>query len=101
LGGLGDKAEAVLSAYMDRAVAGFIAVLTTTQRAFTTKPEYEDVLEIVSLAPVRFSGREIEPNRMGKHQRGAAYEYAKSLYAQDWFDSGTERDVANMLDNGN
>jgi type III restriction enzyme len=38
---------------------------------------------------------------MGKHRRGASYEYAKSLYAQDWFDSGTERDVANLLDNGN
>jgi hypothetical protein len=31
---------------------------------------------------------------------GAAYEYAKSLYAQDWCDSGTERDLANLLDNG-
>ncbi len=101
LAGLGDKAEVVLSAYMDRAVAGFISLLTSEQRRFTAKPEYDEVVELFPLAPVRFSKRETDPDRMGKHKRGAAYEYAKSLYAQDWFDSGTERDVANLLDNGN
>lgn len=101
LEGLGDKAEAVLSAYMDRAVAGFVSLLNTEQRRFTAKPQYDEVVEMFSLAPVRFSKRETDPDQMGKHKRGAAYEYGKSLYAQDWFDSGTERDLANLLDNGN
>lgn len=101
LAGLGDEAEAVLSAYMDRAAAGFISLLNTEQRRYTAKPQYDEVVEVFSLAPVRFSKREAEPDRMGKHKRGAAYEYRKSLYAQDWFDSGTERDLANLLDNGN
>lgn len=99
--GLGEKAAEVLSAYMDRAVANFINLLNAEQRRFTAKPQYDEVVELVTLAPVRFSKRETETDRMGKHKRGAAYEYAKSLYAQDWFDSGTERDVANLLDNGN
>jgi len=101
LAGLGDKAEAVLSAYMDRAVAGFITLLNSEQRRFTTKPQYDEVVELFSLAPARFSKRDTDPDRMGKHKRGAAYDYNKSLYAQDWFDSGTERDLANLLDNGN
>lgn len=101
LAGLGDKAEAVLSAYMDRAVAGFITLLNSEQRRVTAKPQYDEVVELFSLAPVRFSKKDTNPDRMGKHNKGAAYEYAKSLYAQDWFDSGTERDVANLLDNGN
>lgn len=101
LAGLGAKAEPVLSAYMDRAIAGFITLLNTEQRRFTAKPQYDEVIEVISLAPVRFSKRETNPDRMGKHKRGAAYEYSKSLYGQDWFDSGTERDVANLLDNGN
>ena len=101
MAGLGENAGAVLSAYMDRAVASFISLLNTEQRRFTAKPQYDEVVEIVALAPVRFLKREVEPDRMGKHKRGAAYEYTKSLYAQDWFDSGTERDVANLLDNGN
>lgn len=99
--GLGDEAEAVLSAYMDRAAAGFISLLNTEQRRYTAKPQYDEVVEVFSLAPVRFSKREADPDRMGKHKRGAAYAYRKSLYAQDWFDSGTERDLANLLDNGN
>lgn len=101
ISGLGDKAEPVLSAYMDRAVAGFITLLNSEQRRFTAKPQYDEVVEMFSLAPVRFSKKETNPDRMGKHRKGAAYEYTKSLYAQDWFDSGTERDLANLLDNGN
>ncbi len=32
-------------------------------------------------------------------KRGIGYDgYAKSLYAQDWFDSSTERDLANVLE---
>lgn len=36
---------------------------------------------------------------LGPFHKGAGYEgYRKSLYAQDWFDSSTERDVANILE---
>ncbi len=101
IAGLGDKAEAVMSAYMDRAAAGFITLINTEQRRFGAKPQFDEVTELYSLAPVRFSKRETDPDRMGKFKRSAGYEYQKSLYAQDWFDSAPERDVANLLDNGN
>jgi type III restriction enzyme len=101
IAGLGDKAEAVMSAYMDRAAAGFITLINTEQRRFSAKPQFDEVIELYALAPVRFSRRETDPDRMGKFKRGAGYDYQKSLYAQDWFDSAPERDVANLLDNGN
>ena len=34
----------------------------------------------------------------GKFERGTGYLYKKSLYTQDWFDSSTERDAANILE---
>lgn len=37
-------------------------------------------------------------NLAGKFERGVGYRYTKSLFTQDWFDSGTERDVANLID---
>jgi type III restriction enzyme len=38
-------------------------------------------------------------DRFGPFKRGVGYEgYAKALYAQDWFDSSPERDVANLLE---
>lgn len=38
-------------------------------------------------------------DRTGPFKRGVGYEgYTRSLYAQDWFDSSTERAVANILD---
>jgi type III restriction enzyme len=96
--GLGDKAEEVLSAYMDRAAAGLINLINSEQRRFAAKPQFDEVTELYRLAPIRFSARETDPDRMGKFKRGAGYEYQKSLYSQDWFDSAPERDVANLLD---
>lgn len=99
--GLGDKAEAVLSSYMGRACKLFVDRLHAEQQRFDAKPQMNYVVETRPLAPARFSAREENPDRLGKFVRGSAYEYKKSLYAQDWFDSSTERDVANLLDNGN
>jgi type III restriction enzyme len=96
--GLRDKAIDVLSAYMDRVAAGFIDLITNEQRRYTGKPSYEDVIEITTLAPRRIPRPTTTQDRLGKFQRGVGYEYRKSIYAQDWFDSSPERDVANMLD---
>ena len=42
---------------------------------------------------------EASADRTGKWRRGVGYTgYAKSLYDQDWFDSGTEKAVAVILD---
>ncbi len=99
LQGLGDKAEAVLSNYMDRAAAGVIAAVTTAQRKFAPKPSYEQVVELASFEKTRTGRPETSTDRTGAFKKGVGYEgYKKSLYVQDWFDSSTERTVANIID---
>lgn len=98
LEGLGEKAETVLSGYMDRVAAGFIDLITKEQRRCASKPSYDEVIDVVTLAPVRIARPTTTRDLVGKFQRGIGYEYAKSVYAEDWFDSSTERDLANILD---
>lgn len=96
--GLGDKATDVLSAYMDRVAAGFIDLIAKEQRRYVSRPSYEDVVDIATLAPLRMARPMSSQDRLGKFQRGVGYKYKKSVYTQDWFDSGPERDVANILE---
>jgi type III restriction enzyme len=99
LEGLGEKAEEILSGYMDRAAAGLISLVTEEHRKFVAKPAYDEVVELTEFAPARLGRPETGANRTGPFKRGVGYEgYTKSLYAQDWFDSSTERAVANILD---
>ncbi len=96
--GLGDKAQEILSSYFDRASGNLIALVTQQQRKHATKPEYQEVVEVSEFRPVRHRKPETSHDRVGKFRRGVGYEYERSLYAQDWFDSSTERTVANLLD---
>ena len=99
LAGLGDKATAVLSNWFDRAAARFITLLEEKQREFAAKPTYGEVVKLVPLGKQR-AGRAItSADRMGAFSRSVGYVgWRKSLYAQAWFDSSTERSVANILD---
>jgi type III restriction enzyme len=97
--GLGTSAARILSAYMDRAAAGLIHVVTEEQRKFGVKPTYGKVVEVMEFDKVRVGRPETSSDRFVAFKRGLAYEgYKKSLYEQDWFDSSTERDVANLLE---
>lgn len=97
--GLGSTADAILSAYMDRAGAELLAVITEEQRRFAAKPSYGEVVELIEFSKTRIGRPETTADRFGKFLKGIGYEgYSKSLYAQDWFDSSTERDLANLLD---
>lgn len=99
LQGLGPNAATILSSYMDRAAGGLIQLITDEHRKVATQPSFEEVIELITFAKPRLGRAETSQNRFGAFQRGAGYEgYAKSLYAQDWFDSSTERDVANILE---
>ena len=99
LSGLGDKAEAVLSSYMDRAAAGLIAEVTAAQRAFAPKPTYSEVVDLTTFSKVRTGRADTSTDRTGTFKKGVGYEgYKHSLYFQDWFDSSTERTVANIID---
>lgn len=96
--GLGSEAEALLSAYPGRAAAKLIALTTVEQRKFAPKPTYEQVVEVVEFSKLRLRRSATSKDLAGKFQRGHGYAYEKSVFAQDWFDSGTERDTANILD---
>jgi len=99
LRGLGADAEKILSGYMDRAAGGLVQLVTEEQRRFAAKPAYEDIVELTEFNKVRIGRPETSRDRFGAFKRGIGYAgYQKSLYAQDWFDSSTERDVANILE---
>ena len=97
--GLGSKAQELLSAYLDRAAAGLIKLITEKQREFASKPTYNEVVEVINFRPMRTGKPETSSDLAGAFKKGRAYEgYKRSLYTQDWFDSSTERTLANMLD---
>jgi type III restriction enzyme len=98
LTGLGDKAGELLSAYMDRAAARLIALIGQEHRRFVAKPKYDQVVEIEEFSKTRLARPTTSKNIAGKFERGAGYSYKKSLFTQDWFDSSTERDAANILE---
>lgn len=97
--GLGSSANTILSGYMDRASAGLIQVVTEEQRKFAAKPSYGQVVELTEFNRSRIGRPGTSPDRFGAFKKGIGYDgYKKSLYAQDWFDSSTERSVANVLE---
>lgn len=99
IAGLGDQAEKVLSGYMDRAAAGLIQLVTEQQRLFAGRPSYGEVVELVEFSPRRIGRPVTTEDRVSTFKRGVGYEgYRKSMFGQDWFDSSTERGVANVLD---
>jgi len=97
--GLGASAATILSGYMDRAAAGLIEVVTEEQRKYSNKPSYDRVVALADISKTRMARPETSLDRYGPFKKGVGYEgFKKSVYAQDWFDSSTERDVANVLE---
>jgi type III restriction enzyme len=96
--GLGDNAQENLSRYFDRISARLIETISQVQRSVAAQPDFEEVVEVSDFQTRRFARPDVSTDRTGPFKRGVAYEYRKSLFAQDWFDSSTERTVANLLD---
>lgn len=96
--GLGADAGKLLSAFTDRAAAKLITLITTEHSKFKSKVSFERVVEMTEHSKVRLAKAKTTDDLAGKYQRGVGYRYKKSLYTQDWFDSGTERDLANIID---
>lgn len=97
--GMVEKAETVLSAYLDRATTRLVALVTAQQRRFAQRPKYDEVVEIVSVGGVRATDKVVSSDRAGRYSHSLAYDgWAKSLYLVNWFDSAPERAVANIVD---
>jgi type III restriction enzyme len=99
LTGLGPNAQAVLSGYLDRAAAGLIRLITDEHRKFLAAPDYDEIVSWREFNPIRYGRPEVTTDRYGTFRRGVGYEgWKKSLFDQVWFDSSTERNLANVLD---
>ena len=97
--GLGNQAELILSAYLDRAAAGFIQLVAAEQRRFALTPRYEEVLDVRPFAPLRHGRPVTTADRYGAFKKGVGYTgWQRSMFDQVWFDSATEREMANLID---
>jgi type III restriction enzyme len=97
--GLGDKAEEVLSANLERAGARLITLVRDEQRHFMVKPSYEEVVKVEEFNPTRTTDKTVSPDRLGPFSKNLAYEgWTRSIFPVAWFDSEPERRVANMVD---
>jgi type III restriction enzyme len=73
--------------------------VTAEHKRFLANPEYSKVVTVEPFAPGRIGRAETSTDRAGPWKRGVAYTgYTKSLYEQEWFDSGLEKQVAIALD---
>ena len=97
--GLGDSAEEVLSANLDRAGARLVKLVAEEQRQYMAAPSYREVVELKDFAPARTTDRPVSADRYGAFSKSVAYDgWHRSLFAVEWFDSTPERTVANMVD---
>ena len=97
--GLGSAQEVLLSGYGDRAAALLIHLITEEQRKYAAKVKFDEVLELREFHPTRYGRPEVSKDRHGQFKKGVGYVgWNKSMYSQVWFDSSTERDFANLLD---
>jgi type III restriction enzyme len=97
--GLGDQAVPLLSANLGRAGARLVRLVAEEQRAYMAAPTYDRVVELKVFAPTRATDRSVSGDRHGEFSRSAAYDgWKRALFPIEWFDSRTERTVANMVD---
>ncbi len=98
LHGLSSEAELVLSAAMDRAAGELISIVNAEHRKYLATPTFDEVVEEKPVTGIRRRRRASSQDRYGPWERNLGFHYDKSVYEQDWFDSTTERDLANLLD---
>jgi type III restriction enzyme len=97
--GLDGNADELLSAYLERATSRLIAQIMAESRRFSQAPKYRQTVKMHRVAAVRANPRPITENRHGAFQRGLAYSgWQHGVYPIEWFSSGPERDLANLLD---
>ncbi len=97
--GMGAQALPALAAYEKRAAEGIITLIRATQTGLVPTINFSDDVELRPFESVR-RGRPTTLDRGFPFARGVGYTgFAKSLFSQDWFDSGTaEFALANLID---
>jgi type III restriction enzyme len=98
--GLDGGADALLSAYLERATAQLLSLVASEARRFAEKPRYDETVRMIEFAPTRTTARPTTLNRHGTFDRRLAYEgwSDRAVFSVEWFDSAPERDLANIMD---
>jgi type III restriction enzyme len=98
LDGLGDAVEH-LGAWLDQAAGGLIQLVQKKLRESVGPVVLSESVRYVEYAKARTGRPRTSQDVLGEFTRGVGYtEFRKSLYAEDWFDSRPERDLANIVD---
>jgi len=99
LAGLGDKAEEVLSANLERAGARLVRLVAEEQRKYMAKPKMGEIIKLEEFNPARATDKAVSSDRLGPFSKSEAYDgWKRSLFPVEWFDSEPERRVANIAD---
>ena len=97
--GLGNKAEDILSGYLDRAAGRLIQLVAEEQKKVAPPPRMDEVVKLERLDGARTNSRVVSTDKATKFSRRTAYEgWQKSIYPVELFDSSTERTMALILD---
>lgn len=98
--GLGVDAASILSRFLGTVGARLVKLVVREHKKTLAKPTYENVVEISEFVPARYGRGTTSGNRKGDFKKGVGYTgwSERSRFHQVWFDSSTERDVANTLD---
>lgn len=99
LDGLGDRAQEVLSAALDRIAGRLVELVTGEARKYLSKPSIGEVVAVSDFRPTR-QGREATTEDLtGPFKKSVGYlGWKRSLFSQAWFDSTPERDAAVLID---
>lgn len=88
-----------MSANLGRAGARLVRLVAEEQREYMATPSFQEVVELKEFTPTRATDRPISGDRHGAFSKSDAYEgWVRSLFRVEWFDSRTERTVANTVD---
>jgi hypothetical protein len=85
---------------MDRAVEGVARLIATEKKRVQAQPKFEQVVTLHDFAPERVGRPQVTNDRTGPYKARIGYVgwSSKAMYEQEWFDSSTERAMANLLD---
>lgn len=88
-----------LGAWLDQAAEGLVTLVTQAMRAAGGAPQLSESVTLQPFAAIRTGRPKTSSDLRGEFTARLGYiGFSKSMYAEDWFDSRPERDLANLLD---
>ena len=93
------NAHSTLSGYLETIKVRLVRLVNDAMTQYAQPTKFSEVIGEEPFAPQRMTRPGVSQDRFGVFRKGQAYSgWRKSMYEQAWFDSSTERDMANILD---